>query len=356
MVLHRQFGIRFCTGLSQNSSAPLATRSVETWFRLSARSLACQNESEIAGDLLPPPLYETDSRHSWKPTGSVAGTLDQNSVGRIRTPNRNQGHQNKRRYIIHGLFSTVGNERPICQGNRRSATGRLRGSCGPQLKGSSLDQPEGLSIAAVPSREDARDALISRGGRNFMNLPPSSRIGTSSLRRRSQLLSLRADIDVVPVRGNVDTRLRKLSAGEYDALVMAAAGVHRLGFEGQITEYFSPSQICPAAGQGALAVEIRAGNDEVARTVGPLNDENTHQAVRAERAALGRLGGGCQTPIAAYATIEGECIAIVGVVADPNGARIIRSSARGEKNNPEAIGIQLAEDLLHQGAKTILHD
>jgi hydroxymethylbilane synthase len=224
------------------------------------------------------------------------------------------------------------------------------------LKDLPLDQPEGLSIAAVPSREDARDALISRGGRNFMNLPPSSRIGTSSLRRRSQLLSLRADIDVVPVRGNVDTRLRKLSAGEYDALVMAAAGVHRLGFEGQITEYFSPSQICPAAGQGALAVEIRAGNDEVARTVGPLNDENTHQAVRAERAALGRLGGGCQTPIAAYATIEGECIAIVGVVADPNGARIIRSSARGEKNNPEAIGIQLAEDLLHQGAKTILHD
>jgi hydroxymethylbilane synthase len=224
------------------------------------------------------------------------------------------------------------------------------------LKDLPLDQPEGLSIAAVPSREDARDALISRGGRNFMNLPPGSRIGTSSLRRRSQLLSLRADIDVVPVRGNVDTRLRKLRAGEYDALVMAAAGVHRLGFEGQITEYFSPSQICPAAGQGALAVEIRAGNDEVARTVGPLNDENTHQAVRAERAALGRLGGGCQTPIAAYATIEGECIAIVGVVADPNGARIIRSSARGEKNNPEAIGIQLAEDLLHQGAKTILHD
>lgn len=224
------------------------------------------------------------------------------------------------------------------------------------LKDLPLDQPEGLSIAAVPSREDARDALISRGGRNFMNLPPGSRIGTSSLRRRSQLLSLRADIDVVPVRGNVDTRLRKLSAGEYDALVMAAAGVHRLGFEGQITEYLSPSQICPAAGQGALAVEIRAGNDEVARTVGPLNDENTHQAVRAERAALGRLGGGCQTPIAAYATIEGECIAIVGVVADPNGARIIRSSARGEKNNPEAIGIQLAEDLLHQGAKTILHD
>lgn len=224
------------------------------------------------------------------------------------------------------------------------------------LKDLPLDQPEGLSIAAVPSREDARDALISRGGRNFMNLPPSSRIGTSSLRRRSQLLSLRADIDVVPVRGNVDTRLRKLRAGEYDALVMAAAGVHRLGFEGQITEYLSPSQICPAAGQGALAVEIRAGNDEVARTVGPLNDENTHQAVRAERAALGRLGGGCQTPIAAYATIEGECIAIVGVVADLNGARIIRSSARGEKNNPEAIGIQLAEDLLHQGAKTILHD
>lgn len=224
------------------------------------------------------------------------------------------------------------------------------------LKDLPLDQPEGLSIAAVPSREDARDALISRGGRNFMNLPPGSRIGTSSLRRRSQLLSLRADIDVVPVRGNVDTRLRKLRAGEYDALVMAAAGVHRLGFEGQITEYLSPSQICPAAGQGALAVEIRAGNDEVARTVGPLNDENTHQAVRAERAALRRLGGGCQTPIAAYATIEGECIAIVGVVADPNGARIIRSSARGEKNNPEAIGIQLAEDLLHQGAKTILHD
>jgi hydroxymethylbilane synthase len=223
------------------------------------------------------------------------------------------------------------------------------------LKDLPVDQPERLCVAAVPPREDARDALIARDGQKLMDLPSGARIGTSSLRRRSQLLGLRTDIEIVPVRGNVDTRLRKLDAGEYDALVIAAAGTHRLGFERWITEYFSPCQMCPAAGQGALAVEIRCGDERVAQTVNSLDDQNTHLAIRAERAVLRRLGGGCQTPIAAYATIEGDCITIIGVVADPGGTRIIRGSARGEKNDPEAAGARLAQDLLNQGAKAILH-
>ncbi len=223
------------------------------------------------------------------------------------------------------------------------------------LKDLPIDQPEGLLITAAPQREDARDALISRDGRKLVDLPSGARIGTSSLRRRSQMLGLRADIEIAPVRGNVDTRLRKLDAGEYDALAMAAAGVHRLGFARRITEYFSPCQICPAAGQGALAVEIRSGNEPVAQTVNSLDDQNTHLAIRAERAVLRRLGGGCQTPIAAYATIEGDCVTVIGVVADPNGTRIIRSSARGKKIDPETIGARLAQDLLNQGAEAILH-
>lgn len=223
------------------------------------------------------------------------------------------------------------------------------------LKDLPVEQPDGLSIAAVPPREDARDVLISRDGQKLEDLPPGSRAATSSLRRQSQLRHLRPDLEVIPIRGNVDTRLRKLEDGGCEALVMAAAGIHRLGFQARIAEYFSPECMCPAAGQGALAIEIRKGDEKAERAVTPLDHPLSHRAVRAERAMLRRLGGGCQTPIAAHATVKGDGLAIIGVVASPDGAKLIRVSGQGAAGDPEAAGERIAEKLLEQGAEAILN-
>lgn len=222
------------------------------------------------------------------------------------------------------------------------------------LKDMPVEQPEGLHIAAVPPREDARDVLISRNGQELAELPSGSRVATSSLRRQSQLRHLRPDVEFIPIRGNVDTRLRKLDSGECDALAMAAAGLVRLGFAERITEYFPLECLCPAAGQGALAIEIRKGDDRTAGAVEPLDHFSSHCAVRAERAMLGRLGGGCQTPIAAHAIVEGDRIIIRGVVASPDGVTIVRASGQGPASDPEAAGARVAQDLLKQGAEAIL--
>ncbi|MGH9397942.1 MAG: hydroxymethylbilane synthase [Terriglobia bacterium] len=225
------------------------------------------------------------------------------------------------------------------------------------LKDLPVDQPDGLYIAAISPREDARDALIVRQGATaacIFDLPRGARVGTSSPRRRSQLLHLRPDLQIADMRGNVDTRLRKLERGDCDAIVMAAAGLHRLGLTGRINEYFSPEQICPAAGQGALAIEIRRGDEPTARAVEPLDDPSTRLAVRAERAMLRHLGGGCQTPIAAYAKREGDSIKITGVVASPDGERLVRCRGRGPANDPETVGSSLADDLLRRGARELL--
>jgi len=222
------------------------------------------------------------------------------------------------------------------------------------LKDLPAEQTPGLTLAAIPPREDARDALVSRDGATFADLPGGARVGTSSVRRQSQLRHLRPDLEMVPMRGNVDTRLRKLGQGRCDALVLAAAGLIRLGFETRIRECFPTDQLCPAVGQGALAIEARQGDEPVLAAVRPLDDPAAHRAVRAERALLKRLGGGCAVPIAGHATSSGEVLSLAGVVASPDGSCLVRSQLSGPASDPEALGAALAEDLLRRGARQIL--
>jgi hydroxymethylbilane synthase len=214
--------------------------------------------------------------------------------------------------------------------------------------------PAGLILAAVPPREDARDVFISADRRLFEQLPSGALVGTGSPRRQAQIRWLRPDLSLVPVRGNLTTRLRKLEGGDYAALVLAAAGIHRLGLRDCITAYFSFDEICPAVGQGALAIEIRQGDVELARVLAPLDDPLTHTAVRAERAMLQRLGGGCQVPIAAHANLEEAQLHLRGLVAGTDGRRLIRAAATGPKGDPESLGTEVAEDLLKKGAGEIL--
>ena len=222
------------------------------------------------------------------------------------------------------------------------------------LKDLPTNLPAGLVLATVPPREDARDVFISAGGKPFEQLPAGACVGTSSPRRQAQLRRLRPDLELIALRGNLTTRLRKLEGGDCAALVLAAAGLHRLGLRERITGYFSFDQICPAVGQGALAIEIRQDRAELARAVAPLDDPPTHLAVCAERAMLRRLGGGCQVPIAAHANFEGAQLHLRGVVASLDGSRLIRAAAAGSRNNPEDLGAAVAEDLLERGAREIL--
>jgi hydroxymethylbilane synthase len=214
--------------------------------------------------------------------------------------------------------------------------------------------PVGLGVAVVPPREDARDALVSAHGETFGRLAKGARVGTSSPRRQTQLKNVRPDLEFIALRGNLDTRLRKLEGGECEALVLAAAGLHRLGLRERITAYFSYEEVCPAVGQGALAIEVREGRGELAQALAPLDDPATHLAVRAERAMLRSLGGGCQVPIAAHAHDEDGRLRLRGVVTSLDGSRVLRASGAGSKENPEGLGVAVAEDLLAQGAGEIL--
>ena len=222
------------------------------------------------------------------------------------------------------------------------------------LKDLPTELPAALALGAVPTREDARDVFISRNGNLLENLPARARVATSSLRRQTQLRALRNDLVYAAIRGNLDTRLRKLEQGECEALVLAAAGVHRLGFTHRITSYFDLDQMCPAVGQGALGIEIRSGDSGARDAVVQLDHLATHQAVRAERAALRYLGGGCQVPIAAHAVVEDRHMHLQGLVANLDGSRIIRAQAKGSASDPEALGSRVAEDLFRQGAREIL--
>ncbi len=220
------------------------------------------------------------------------------------------------------------------------------------LKDLPTQQPEGLCVAAVPRREDARDVLIAN--QPFAQLRTGARVGTSSLRRQAQLRHLRNDLDLVPMRGNLDTRLRKLDRGDCDALVLAAAGMHRLGLAPRIQQYFAVEEMCPAVGQGALAVEIREDDARMRSTIDPLDDAASHSAVGAERAALRYLGGGCQNSMAAHARLKEGELHLAGIVATPDGSRLLRSAVVGPAHDPEGLGAALAEDLLRQGARAIL--
>jgi hydroxymethylbilane synthase len=215
------------------------------------------------------------------------------------------------------------------------------------LKDLPTELPEGLVLAAVPEREDPRDAVV---GRKLAELPLGARVGTSSLRRAAQLRQLRPDLQVESVRGNLDTRLRKLDEGQYDAILLAAAGLKRLGWGDRIAEILAPEQMCPAVGQGALAIEARAGFEKVAL----LDHAGTHTAVLAERAVLAALGGGCQVPIGAYATVSEGRVRVLAIVAAPDGTQVIRAEAEGPAAEAAEIGARLAADLLQRGAREIL--
>jgi hydroxymethylbilane synthase len=187
-------------------------------------------------------------------------------------------------------------------------------------------------------------------GRKLSDLPLGAKVGTSSLRRAAQLRQLRPDLLVESIRGNLDTRLRKLDEGQYDAILLAAAGLKRLGWGDRIAEILSPEQMCPAVGQGALAIETRAGSDVAAM----LDHANTHIAVLAERAVLGALGGGCQVPIGAYATVSEERVRLLAIVAAPDGTQVVHAEAEGPASEASQIGARVAADLLNKGARQIL--
>lgn len=211
-----------------------------------------------------------------------------------------------------------------------------------------------LTIAAILEREDPSDVLISRNGSSLDGLPAGARIGTSSLRRQAQLLRYRPDLTVVPLRGNLDTRLRKLGSAGLDAVVVAAAGVHRLGRQAEITEILSADVCLPAIGQGALGVETRGEDRRMHELVGALNHGPSAVTIAAERAFLARLGGGCQVPIAAHARLDGDRLHLKGLVATPDGTVVLRGEREGSRELAEEIGRGLAEDLLKRGADRIL--
>ncbi len=214
----------------------------------------------------------------------------------------------------------------------------------------------GLKIGAVLPREDARDALVSRGGPTLDDLPTGAVVGTGSVRRRAQLLAYRSDLVIQDVRGNVDTRLRKLNSGGYDALIVAAAALIRLQRTSAISQYLPLTLMLPAVGQGALAVELREGDEEVTGLVQALNHLPTERAVSAERAFLSALGGGCAVPIAAHAAVGDERLNLQGMVADQDGGKVIRDSLSGSPLQAEDIGRRLADKMLSQGAAQILRE
>ncbi|HEY76376.1 MAG TPA: hydroxymethylbilane synthase [Thermoflexia bacterium] len=214
--------------------------------------------------------------------------------------------------------------------------------------------PPGLALAAIPERGDPRDALVSRTGRPLSALPSGARVGTSSRRRAAQLLALRPDLRIADIRGNVDTRLRKVEEGRYDAAILAVAGLVRLGRADRITEVLSPEIMLPAVGQGALAVEVRADDERIRSLVAPLDHSPTRAATTAERAFLARLGGGCHAPVGAYAEVDGHQIHLRALVASPDGRTIIRGARQGATSEAEALGWALAEDLLARGADALV--
>lgn len=216
--------------------------------------------------------------------------------------------------------------------------------------------PSNLKIAAILKREDPRDVLISRDNLSLFSLPPGVAIGTSSLRRKAQLLHLRPDFQMVDVRGNLDTRLRKMAEGQFEAMILSAAGIDRLGWSDRITQRI-PSEVClSAVGQGAIGVEIRKDDLEMGEAVSSLDDFATHIAILAERALMKRLEGGCQVPIGALGQIQDGKLSLQAVVASLDGEKLFRDEITGSSDEAESLGVRLAEKLLEMGADEILRE
>lgn len=224
------------------------------------------------------------------------------------------------------------------------------------MKDVPTDLPEGLHVAIVPKREIPQDAFIAVKYSSIDDLPQGATIGTSSLRRKAQLAALRPDLRIEDLRGNLDTRLRKLDEGQYDAIILAAAGLNRLGMRERITALFTPEQMLPAIGQGSLGIELRKSDKDLLAGMQFLHHRETAVAVTAERAFLLRLEGGCQVPIGAHATLTGDKVTLSGLIASVDGRQIIREQATAPQDQAEQLGRSLAETLLDRGGKAILDE
>ncbi len=222
------------------------------------------------------------------------------------------------------------------------------------MKDVPMDFPEGLGLFCICEREDPRDAFVSNTFSSLDALPAGSIVGTSSLRRQAQLLARRPDLQIRFLRGNVNTRLAKLDAGEYDAIILAAAGLIRLGFEDRITDTISVDDSLPAGGQGAVGIECRSADSEIHALLAPLHHADTADRVSAERALNKHLNGGCQVPIACYAVLEGDQLWLRGLVGEPAGGALLNAQGRAPRGDAETLGVQVAEALLAQGAGDIL--
>ncbi|MDQ0216464.1 hydroxymethylbilane synthase [Oikeobacillus pervagus] len=213
--------------------------------------------------------------------------------------------------------------------------------------------PPGLTIGCIPEREDHRDALISKSQKTLSELPEGSIIGTSSLRRSSQILARRPDLEIKWIRGNIDTRLEKLKNEDYDAIILAAAGLKRMGWsQDVVTEFIDPDLCMPAVGQGALSIECREDDEELLQILAPFTCKSTEKTVKAERAFLHKMEGGCQVPIAGYAHLEGEDIVLTVLVASPDGKTVYKEMVKGTK--PEEVGVRAAKQLSDLGAKVLI--
>ena len=222
------------------------------------------------------------------------------------------------------------------------------------MKDVPMQFPEGLGLAVICQREDPRDAFVSHSYRTFAELPQGAVVGTSSLRRQCQLKALRPDLDIRSLRGNVGTRLSKLDNGDYDAIILASAGLIRLGLADRIASFIDVEQSLPAAGQGAVGIECRTDDVQVHALLAPLADAETTYCVRAERAMNNHLQGGCQVPIGGYAVLQQGQLYLRALVGDIDGSRIIRAEGKSAVENAEVLGVQIAEQLLAQGADKIL--
>lgn len=222
------------------------------------------------------------------------------------------------------------------------------------MKDVPAEMPEGLCVPVILAREDPRDAFVCLRYACLEDLPPASRLGTSSLRRQCQLRARNAAWEVLDLRGNVNSRLAKLEEGRYDALILAAAGLKRLGFENRIRQYLEPEASLPAIGQGAIGIECRADDAATRALLAPLDDPVTHQCVRAERALNERLSGGCHAPIAAYAQSDIGGLRLRALVGTPDGAQLLRAQGEGSPEAPEELGRRVAESLIAQGAEKLL--
>lgn len=216
--------------------------------------------------------------------------------------------------------------------------------------------PEDLVLPVICARDDPRDGFVSNHYQTILELPQGAVLGTSSLRRQTQIKALRRDLHLQNLRGNINTRLNRLDKGDFDALILAAAGLKRLNFSSRIRSYLSVDQSLPAAGQGAIGIECCASNDSVKTLIAPLNHSSTFHCVSAERALCRRLGGGCMVPVAAFAELHHDVLILRGLVANHDGTRILRAKLEGDPKNAECIGMRVAEELIQQGAEKILKE